>query len=229
MGKNFRNDAELFPLMKKELFTAVVGDIMDSMDLIHQFLPAQIRPIRDDIVLAGRAMTVLEADCAGADVVRHGKKEPFGLMFEALDDLKEGEIYLCTGGSPTYAHWGELMSTRAVHLKAAGAVVDGYLRDTKGILKLGVPAFAWGSYAQDQGVRGRVIDYRCPLEFPNHVRVHPGDLVFGDVDGVVVIPAKHEDEIIGKALEKVRGENEVACAIRAGMSTVEAFGKFGIM
>jgi regulator of RNase E activity RraA len=225
----FRNDAELFSLMKEELFTAVVGDIMDTMDLTHQFLPAQIRPIRDDMVLAGRAMTVLEADCAGGDVAHRGKNEAFGLMFEALDDLKEGEIYICAGGSPTYAHWGELMCTRAVHLKAAGAVVDGYLRDTKGILKLGFPAFAWGSYAQDQGARGRVIDYRCPLEFPNHVRVNPGDLVFGDIDGVLVVPAKHEREIIEQALEKVRGENEVARAIRAGMSTVEAFAKFGVM
>ncbi|MDR1732068.1 MAG: RraA family protein [Synergistaceae bacterium] len=226
---SFKNDAELFALMKKELFTAVVGDIMDTMGLIHQFLPAQIRPVKDDIVLTGRAMTVLEADCASVTVSRGGKKEPFGLMFEALDDLKEGEIYICTGGSPTYAHWGELMSTRAIHLKAAGAVVDGYLRDTKGILKLGFPAFSWGPYAQDQGARGRVIDYRCPLEFPNHVRVEPGDLIFGDIDGVVAVPAKHEKEIIEKALEKVRGENEVARAIRAGMSTVDAFAKFGIM
>jgi len=227
--KAFKNDTELFSLMKEELFTAVVGDIMDTLDLTRQFLPAQIRPIKDDIVLVGRAMTVLEADCAGGDVAHRGKKEPFGLMFEALDDLKEGEIYLCAGGSPTYAHWGELMTTRAVHLKAAGAVVDGYLRDTKGILKLGFPAFAWGSYAQDQGVRGRVIDYRCPLEFPNRVRVNPGDLIFGDIDGVLAIPAKYEREIIEQALEKVRGENEVARAIRDGMSTVEAFATFGVM
>jgi regulator of RNase E activity RraA len=150
-------------------------------------------------------------------------------MFEALDSLRAGEIYVCTGGSPYYAHWGELMSTRAIHLKAAGAVVDGYLRDTKGILKLGFSAFAWGSYAQDQGIRGRVIDYRCPLEFPNHVRVYDGDLIFGDIDGVVAVPRKLETEIIEKALDKVRGENEVANAMRSGMSTVDAFEKFGIM
>ena len=226
---HFRNDAELFALMKEELFTAVVGDIMDTMDLTHQFLPPEIHPIQRDTVLVGRAMTVLEAACAGVYIARGGNNQPFGLMFEALDSLCEGEIYVCTGGSPSYAHWGELMSTRAQHLKAAGAVVDGYLRDTKGILKLGFPAFAWGSYAQDQGVRGRVIDYRCPLEFPNKTRVESGDLLFGDIDGVVAVPRRYETEVIEKALEKVRGENEVAKAIRAGMSTVEAFAKYGIM
>jgi len=227
--KYFSNDAELFTLLKKELFTAVVGDIMDVMGLTRQFLPPQIHSIKSDIVLAGRAMTVLEADCAWDGVAKSGRREPFGLMFEALDDLREGEIYICTGGSPTYAHWGELMSTRAIHLKAAGSIVDGYMRDTKGILKLGFPVFSWGSYAQDQGARGRVIDYRCPLEFPNHVRVENGDLIFGDIDGVLVVPQKFETEIIEKALDKVKGENEVARAIRSGMSSVDAFAKFGIM
>lgn len=226
---DWKTDAELFTLMKNELFTAVVGDVMDVMGLITQFLPPDIHPLRDDMVVAGRAMTVLEADCAGTVVASENRNAPFGLMFEALDSLMEHEVYLCTGGSHSYARWGELMSTRAVMLGAAGAVLDGYSRDTRGTLATGLPVFSTGRYAQDQGVRGRVIDYRCPLRFPNGLTVRPGDIVFGDLDGVVVIPRQREAEIVEAAIEKVRGENRVRTAILGGTSTVEAFRKFGIM
>ncbi len=210
-------------MMKSELFTALVGDVMDTLGLTKQFLPPRIQPLLPEMVLAGRAMTVLEADCCGA-----GSK-PFGLMFEALDDLKEDEIYICAGGSPDYAHWGGLMTIRAKRLKAAGAVTHGYTRDTPQVLGLEFPVFSWGTYAQDQGARGRVIDWRCPIEFSNGVRVESGDLLFGDIGGVVVVPRAKEREVIEMALAKAEGENLVANAIRDGMSTVEAFKTFGIM
>ena len=150
-------------------------------------------------------------------------------MIEALDDLKPHEIYVCTGSSHNYALWGELMSTRALHLGAVGAVVDGFSRDTNGILKLGFPTFSSGTYAQDQGMRGRVIDYRCKLRFSNNVLVQPGDILFGDRDGVVVIPQQIENDILAAAYEKTTGENKVRDAIVAGMSTREAWDTFGIM
>jgi regulator of RNase E activity RraA len=224
----FADDAELFEAMRSKLFTAVVGDILDGMGFLHQFLPPGIRPLRDDMVTVGRAMPVLEADVfadpghAAPDATR------FGLMFAALDSLKPGEIYVATGASPRYALWGELMSTRALHLKAAGAVLDGYVRDTGGILALNFPTFGLGSYAQDQGPRGRVIDYRVAVEIGG-VRVRPGDILFGDRDGVLVIPKEAEEEAIRLAFEKAATENEVRRAIEAGMSTVEAFERFGVM
>ena len=225
----WNEDAELFGLMKRELFTAVVGDAMDKVGLTHQFLPPEVQPLRDDMVVVGRAMPVLEADCAGQKVGHLDEEKPFGVMFEALDDLKPGEVYICTGASPRYALWGELMSIRAMKLGAAGAVLDGFSRDTRGILRLNFPTFSAGRYAQDQGVRGRVIDYRCPIEFANGVRICPGDLVFGDMDGVVVVPGDHEAELIHQALEKVRGENLVRKAIEEGMPARQAFDRFGIM
>lgn len=225
----WKDDQALFALMKRELFPAVVGDVMDAEGLRHQFLPAQIRPLREDMVIAGRAMPVLDVDCSGGEVAHEGRKRPFGLMFEALDDLKPHEVYVATGGSPRYALWGELMSTRAKILGAAGAVLNGYLRDSRGILRLNFPAFSWGNYAQDQGARGRVVDFRCALDFPDGVTVRPGDILFGDVDGVLVIPREHEADVVNKALEKVRGENKVREAIEKGMSTRQAFDTFGIM
>ena len=229
--KIWKSDEELFSLAKQELFTAVVGDVMDKMGLLHQFLPPRLQPLCDDMVTIGRAMPVLEADVFTEAVTNSNNPimaKPFGLMLEALDDLKPNEIYVCTGGSPRYALWGELMSTRAMKLGAAGAVVDGYSRDTFGILQLGFPVFSSGRYAQDQGPRGKVLDFRVPLEIEG-VRINPGDIIFGDIDGVIVIPQEAEEEAFTKAVEKARGEKLVQKAIQDGMSACEAFATFGIM
>ena len=113
-------------------------------------------------------------------------------------------------------------------LGAVGAVVDGYSRDTTGILQMNFPTFSYGRYAQDQAPRGKVIDFRVPLEIGG-VRVNPGDIVFGDIDGVCIIPREAEQEVITKALEKARGEKLVKKAIEGGMSARDAFDQFGIM
>jgi len=224
---NYRNlsDDELFPLIKQELFSAIIGDVLDKMGYLHCFLPPRIRPLRDDMVLAGRAMPVLETDLP--EDPAPGRK-PFGLMLEALDDLKPHEVYVTAGASPTYALWGELMSTRAMKLGAAGAVMDGFARDTAGILRLGFPTFAHGSYAQDQGPRGQVQDFRTTLQM-DRVTIQPGDLLFGDRDGVLVVPRQAEEEALTRAFEKLEGENLVRIAIENGMSTVEAFRTYGVM
>jgi regulator of RNase E activity RraA len=223
------NDKKLFELIKTELYTAVVGDIMDKLGYKHQFLPPQIRPLRDDMFLAGRAMTVLEADVPESDAgVNPILKKSFGLMLEALDDLKEDEVYVCSGSSPTYALWGELMSARAIRCKSAGAVVNGYSRDTKGILALNFPCFSYGPYAQDQAPRGKVIDLRVPILMGN-VLIHDGDIIIGDIDGVCIVPRQVEAEVFTKALEKARGERMVLKKIQEGMPAREAFDKFGIM
>jgi regulator of RNase E activity RraA len=222
-------DLKRLELIRTKLFTAVLGDVMDTRGLTRQFLPPEIRALDPDMVIAGYAMPVLEADCCG-DVERQGgRSNPFGLMLRALDELKRDEVYICTGGSPRYALWGELMSTRAQTLGAAGAVIDGFHRDTRGIRRLGFPVFSYGSYAQDQRVRGRVIDYRCPIEFGNGARVDPGDVIVGDIDGVLVIPRARADEIVSAALEKVEGEEAVRLMIEKGESTEAIFGKTGIM
>lgn len=224
-------DDELFSLMKNKLYTAVVGDILDVLGYHHQFLSPAVKPIENSMIVAGRAMTVLEADYfETADGKASGPlgNKPFGLMFQALDDLKKNEVYIASGSSPRYAMWGELMATRARAVGAVGAVLNGYYRDTNGILAIQFPTFGFGSYAQDQGPRGKVLDFRIPLEIEG-VRVNPGDVVFGDRDGVLIIPKQVEEEVFRRALEKVSTENEVRKAIENGMSTVAAFEHFGVM
>lgn len=224
-------DEELFALMRRELFTCVVGDVMDRLGLMHQFLPPQIQPLRQDMIVAGRAMPVLSMDVFAEKVAGTANPlmaKPFGLMLEALDDLRPNEVYLNTGSSPRNAMWGELMSTRARKLGCVGAVVNGYVRDTRAILSMGFPTFAFGSYGQDSGPRYKVMDFRIPVEIGG-VMVRPGDILFGDIDGVCVVPAESETEVLAKALEKVRGERLVRKALEEGTTAVEAFDKYGVM
>lgn len=227
----WKDDSELFSIAKKELFVALVGDILDKLNFNHQFLSPGIKPLRDDFVVIGRAMPVLEADVF-EEIVSVTKnpmmQKPFGLMFEALDSLQTNEVYICTGASPRYALWGGLMSTCAIKLGAAGAVLHGYSRDTNEILELNFPTFSYGGYAQDQGPRGKVVDYRVPIELEG-IKVTPGDIIYGDRDGVLVVPQEVAEEAFSGAIEKARGEQVVKKALQEGMSTVEAFRKYGIM
>ncbi len=227
----WKDDAELFALVRNELFTAVVGDILDLLGRTHQFLPPRIRPLRDDMVVVGRAMPVLEADDDGGEGPGRANEllnRPFGLMLRALDELRSHEVYVCTGASPDYALWGELMSTCAMNRGAAGAVVDGWSRDTRGILALGFPCFSHGRYAQDQRPRGKVMDFRCRIKM-GAVEIRPGDVIFGDLDGVVVVPRELEEEVFSRAWEKAHGEKRVFEAIKGGMGAQEAWDKFGIL
>jgi regulator of RNase E activity RraA len=108
-------------------------------------------------------------------------------------------------------------------------VLDGYHRDTREILDLCFPVFSQGAYAQDQRVRGRVIDYRCPIGFPNGVRVDAGDIIVGDIDGVLTIPARRAEEIVSLALAKVEGEERVREMIERNEPTGAIYEKTGIM
>jgi regulator of RNase E activity RraA len=186
-------------------------------------------PLSDDSFIIGRAMPVLEADVVSNSSEHNAiLNKPFGLMLEALDDLQKNEVYICSGASPSYALWGELMSARAIKLGAAGAVVDGYSRDTNGIRALKFPVFSYGRYAQDQAPRGKVIDFRVPINIKG-VNVKPGDIVLGDIDGVCIIPSEAEEKVFTLALEKARGERMVLTKINEGMGAKEAFEKYGIM
>lgn len=219
---DWTNDAELFRLMRERLFTAIVGDVLDLSGYRNQFLPPQCRPLRPHMIVCGRAMTVHEMDVDGPD------DRPFGLMLKALDSLQENEVYIAAGGSPQYALWGELMSTAARARGAAGAVLAGFTRDTNGILAMDFPVFCYGSYAQDQRGRGQVVDFRSTLQI-DKVTVHPGDIVFGDVDGVLVLPKEAEIEVVCRALEQTEREATAKSLLRGGQSAERVFSEIGVL
>ena len=208
--------------IKAKLYTPVVGDILDGMGYTHQFLPPEIRPLKPEMKLAGYAMTVLMIDVYGP------QKKPFGLLTEALDQLQKDEIYLATGGTKRCAYWGELLTATARTRGAVGAVLNGYPRETPQVLEQNWPVFSCGCYAQDSSVRTQVVDFRCPIEI-GQVTIHDGDLIFGDVDGVLVIPKEVAPEVVERSLEKAVGEKLVRKAIEGGMSATAAFAKFGIL
>ncbi|MDQ2945632.1 MAG: RraA family protein [Acidobacteriota bacterium] len=228
---HWKTDDELFAIVLRELFTSVVGDIMDQLHLFHQFLPPGIRPLRQDWVLIGRAMPVLAVDVFQEKVSGSSNslmEKPFGLMLEALDDLKRNEIYVSTGSAPRNALWGELMTIRAKTLGARGAVLNGYSRDTRAVLNLDFPVYSFGSYGQDSAPRYKVVDFRIPIEIGGVV-LRPQDIIFGDIDGVLVVPKEVESEVFSKAIAKARGERIVRQALEAGVSAVAAFQEHGIM
>lgn len=213
---------QLEKLFINELYTPVVGDILDSMGFTHQFLPQEIQQTRSDFKLIGYAMPTLMIDVYGP------QKKPFGKLTEALDQLKEGEIYLASGGAMRCAYWGELLTATAKTRKASGAVINGFHRDTPQMLSQNFPVFSRGCYAQDSSVRTQVVDYRCHMEI-GQVSIDPGDLIFGDIDGVLIIPKKIISDVIAQSVEKARGEKVVRKAIENGMTSTQAFEKFGIL
>jgi len=218
----WKTDSELFALCARELYTPVVGDILDDLGFTHQFLPPPIQPLREAMTLAGRAMPVVMVDVYGK------QKHPFGLLTEALDQLQPGEIYLASGGEMRCAYWGEILTATAKRRGAAGAVINGFHRDTPKVLEQDWPVFSRGRFAQDSAVRTQVTAYRCPIEV-GPVTVQPGDLVFGDLDGVVIVPKAVEAEVVERALGKARGEKLVRKEIEAGLSSTAAFKKYGIL
>lgn len=221
-AKEWNTDGELALAFKKELYTPVVGDILDELGYYHQFLPPAVQPIRLTDKLIGRAMPVLMIDVYGP------QKKPFGKLTEALDQLQPGEIYLASGGEMRCAYWGEILTATAKKRGAVGAVINGYHRDTPMVMEQEWPVFSRGRFAQDSSVRTQVADYRCSIEIEG-VWINPGDLIFGDIDGVVVIPKAVEEEVILKALKKARSEKVVRKEIDNGMPSTEAFLKYGIL
>lgn len=220
MNPEWHDDNELLEILRAELFVSVIADTLDAHGYLHQMLPPNIRPLRVGMKACGRAMPVLETDSVDP-------REPFGVLFQALDDLKANEIYIASGASAAYAMWGELMTTAAIKRGAVGVIINGYLRDAEGIVELNFPAFAWGSYAADQKMRGRALAYRVPILIGG-VTVSPGDLLFADEDGIVVVPSAIENEIIADALNKARAEKTLRRDLEAGMLAVDAFKKHGI-
>ena len=196
--------------IRQELYCAVVCDALDQVGLHHQSPRISIPRQSGSGLLVGRCKTTLWAD------MFHTDPNPYELELKAA------------GGSMRSGIWGELLTTAAKNRGCIGAIVDGAVRDVDKIQTTAFPLFAKGRCLYDSLHRQRVIDLDVPVEIDG-VGFAPGDLVFADSDGVVVVPRKVELEVLRLALAKVHGENKVRDAIRGGMTAVGAFEKFGIL
>lgn len=216
----WKNDKELFEIVKKEFCTGTICDVMDTLGYSHIYLPNNIQSIHPSYVMAGRAFPTIICDVYGE------QEKPLGLLMEAIDHIGENEVYIVTGGDRRAAYFGEIMAATIRHKGAAGAVIDGYIRDAKQVLDQNLPVFCMGRDAQGSIYRNLVIRYGCPVEIGN-IHINPGDLIFGDFDGVVVIPKEIEEKAIITILAKVRSEKDTRAAIEKGMSAEEAVKTFG--
>jgi 4-hydroxy-4-methyl-2-oxoglutarate aldolase len=206
-----------------KVYSAVLCDVLDSLGFRNQAVSYQTRPLFPEARVIGRARTMLSKP------VNSIPDNPYAMELEALDTLREYDVVvLATGGDMSAAVWGELLSMAASAKGARGALVDGLTRDAAKIGTLGFPVFAKGISSYDSRGRSEVIAYDVQIDCDG-VLVHPGDIVFGDYDGVVIIPASHIETVIEKAEEKVHGEKIVGEEFKKGRKVSEVFAEYGIL
>lgn len=211
------------PMMRESLYSAVVCDALDGLSYTNQSPRVQLTPLTVDSLLVGRCKTTLWTD------MYHADPSPYELELTAVDECQRDDVLIAAAsGSMRSGIWGELLSTAARNRGCVGAVVDGAVRDVAKMREMQFPAFARGTCIYDSQNRQRVIDIDVPVEIDG-VSFSPGDLVFADTDGVVVVPQAVEDEAIQRAWAKVHAENETRDAIRAGMKATDAYEKFGVL
>jgi 4-hydroxy-4-methyl-2-oxoglutarate aldolase len=212
--------------MRETYFSALLSDSLDAMGYMDQALPSRIRPLDESLVMVGRARTALfeELDSVLADDEEH-----YRLEISFVDSLGKDDVAVFScGQSGRIAPWGSLLSTAASVRGAAGAVMDGMVRDILDIRAMKFPVFHGGIGPLDSKGRGRVAAIDLPIQCDG-VRIVTGDLVFGDADGCVVIPRHVEADVLKIAAERLKGERDTVLALRAGRSLADVFGEFRIL
>jgi regulator of RNase E activity RraA len=213
----------LLDILRDELYVAVVSDVLDATGVLDQAMDARLRPLAPGMRLVGRAHTVLTAD------VYERPEEPYRLEIEAVDALRPGDIMVAsTNHSERTCFWGELLSTAAVARGAVGCAIDGHVRDALRIMEMGFPVFATGFRPVDSSSRSTVVCYGCPVEVGG-VAVNPGDIIFGDYDGIVVIPPDRLSEVVTAAHKKVTSENSSRAMLQAGATLRDVYDKYGVL
>jgi len=219
----FATERDMFELMAQKLAASVISDILDTLGFRDQVMRATIRPLYPAAIVVGRAMPVLYAE------VFEIPEKPYQMEIEVVDSLKPDDVLVAYAPTTTKAAlWGGLLSTAAKARGARGVVIEGMTRDGKQITEMAFPVFASGLSPLDAKGRLRVFAYRCAIECGG-VLVEPGDIVFGDVDGVVVIPQDVAVETIQEALNKVEAEHLTEEALRKGVLLRDVYAQYGVL
>lgn len=209
----------------EQLFAAVLSDALDAVGVTNQAMSPKTRPLDDSLKMCGRARTGIYMETAQVEP----GVNPYELEIALIDDLKPGDVaVLATGGSSRIAPWGSLLSTASTARGAAGCVTDGFVRDILEIRRLQLPVFHSGIAPLDSKGRGQIQAVDVPV-ICDGVRVAPGDLVFGDADGVVVIPQAIEAEVLKVAFDKINGEHHSINELRAGGFLRDVYAKYGVL
>lgn len=215
--------AEIFDEVERRLYSPVISDILDELGFPDHTLNREIRPLGDGMVLSGRAFPILMGEG------REATEDPYRQMIEAIDHLSLDQVpVVVTSGCRTTAVWGELFSTAAKMRGSRGVVVDGLTRDTRKVLPMGFPLFSVGTSPHDYKGRARVMSYGKRVRSGN-ATVGPGEFVFADIDGVVVVPREAEKETLARAFEKAGKENVVRRELLRGKLLGEAWEKHHVL
>lgn len=215
-----------FGKLKHDLYSAVLSDVLDGMGYRNQAMKPFVRPLDEDAVLFGRVRTGYFMNTYSVAE----NENPYEHEIALIDDLKPGDVVVlgCNGPTTRIAPWGELLSTACIHRGAVGCVTDGLVRDTRLIRKLGFPVFHGGIGPLDSWGRGKMMYYDRPIECGG-VAVNPGDLIFGDADGVVIIPGAVAADAIQKAQQKARDEGQTRDELANGLLLHEVYEKYGVL
>ena len=222
---NFTNDTERFAWIREHLYVPAVCDVLDSLGVRDRAMHQRLRPLDPaNGLIVGRARTLRWMDTDYVD-----EKDPYGLEIAAMDALGAGDVAVhSTDPVGTNAPWGELMSTVAKRNGATGCVCDSNIRDCRKIMAMGFPVFYAGIRPLDSMGRGKVMARDVPVRCGD-VLVHPGELVFADFDGVVVVPRELEDEVLAHAHEKVTKENHSRRDLLRGDTLRAVFDRYGVL
>lgn len=221
--RSFKNDSDLFNFIRENLYVAAVCDILDEFGYRQQAMHQRLRPLLPDIRncgFIGRARTFRWME------TEYIADNPYGLEIEAMDSLKEGDVAIhSTDHSGTNAPWGELMSTIAKRNGVEGCICDSQIRDCVKIIDMGFPVYYAGIRPLDSKGRAIVVEYDVPVRCGD-VLVYPGDIVYADFDGIVVVPKKAEGIVFEKAKEKVHHENLSRKELLEGNSLHDVYNKY---
>lgn len=211
--------------LRRLLYASVLSDVLDSFGLMRQALKPFVRPLDDGLTLFGRVRTGLYVPRTQASTVN-----PYELEMTLIDDLKPGEVAVLACGGPTdwVAPWGELLSTAARARGSAGCVTDGLVRDVARIRQMRFPVFCGGIGPLDTKGRAEMVAMDTEVTVGG-VSARSGDWIFGDVDGVVVIPQAQSDEIFRAALDKVLAEDRTREELEAGATLKSVFARHGVL
>ena len=218
---------ELCHQLRSLSYVAAVCDVLDGMKLRYQAMHQRLRPLlpdRERCGFIGRARTMrwMEADYTD-------ESNPYGLEIEAIDALRPGDVVVhSTDFAGTNAPWGELMSTAAQCRGAVGCVCDSQIRDCLKIIELGFPVYYTGIRPLDSMGRARVMAYDVPVRCGD-VLVRPGDIVFADFDGIVVIPVNVFPQVVEQACHKSTQESLSRTELKAGKTLREVFDRYGVL
>jgi regulator of RNase E activity RraA len=222
-----KDDQEIFSFVNQNLYVAAVCDILDSLGYREQAMHHRLRPLLPDIRNCGFVGRARTFKWMQVDYVN--KEDPYGLEIEAMDALKAGDVVVhSTDFSGSNAPWGELMTTLAKVKGVAGCVCDSQIRDCVRIIGMGFPVYYTGIRPLDSMGRAKVMAFDVPVRC-GEVLVHPGELVFADYDGVVVIPQALESQVLRLAQEKVGKESLTRQGLLEGKSLREVYDTYGVL